>query len=551
MPSLQIISADGHTRNVPVRAGMALGRSLECDVDLLDPAVSRRHAEITQRGDEWVISDLHTGNGTFVDGERVQEAVLNEGCEIKIGVYRLLFTGQMSGDTQSRSTTAASEPRPASVHAALGVESQTSSAVVAAQLDPTKTARDIEVIERMSRLIHAANDPNALCHSLTQELLALYRACDACHVFMWDAEHEQLKPGASQCRGEPADSAPQFSMTVVERALKEKQALLCSSVDADPSLAAARSVSALRIGAFICVPLLQNGQPMGLIYLHSQKSDSSFSESDLRVLSVVGNEAALALRSMELLNHYVEKQRIETALDLAGDIQRRVLPERAPSLPGFDIAARCIPCDSTSGDYYDFIELTDGRWCLAVGDVSGHGFASALLMMEARSLVRALAVAQPDLQQLLCDANRLLAEDLRDDMWMSMMLLVLEPGAATIDYVSAGHEPAIVFRPASRQAQYLDATTHPMGVVPELEFTATGRPVMEVGDVLFMCTDGVVETLNAQNELFGRERLLDAIAETAGQPPEAIIGAILSQIEQFRGHEPQHDDVTMVVVKRQ
>jgi len=290
---------------------------------------------------------------------------------------------------------------------------------------------------------------------------------------------------------------------------------------------------------------------MGLIYLHSEKSDSSFTEADLRILSVIGNEAALALRNMDLLNHYVEKQRMETALDLAGDIQRRVLPERAPNLPGFDIAARCISCDSTSGDYYDFIELTDGRWCLAVGDVSGHGFAPALLMMEARSLVRALAVAQRDLQQLLSDANRLLAKDLRDDMWMSMMLLVLEPGAATIDYVSAGHEPAVLFSPASQQTQYLEATTHPMGVVSEFEFTSTERPVMDEGDVLFMCTDGVVETLNAQSELFGRERLQAAIAEAADQPAEAIIEAILAQVEQFRGGAPQHDDVTMVVVKRE
>ena len=551
MPSLRITSADGHTRNVSVLSGMTLGRSLECDVDLLDPAVSRRHAEVTQQGDKWVIRDLHTSNGTFVGGERASEAVLKEGTEIKIGAYRLVFAERMPDDARLQSTTTAADFRPASVRAALGVESQTSSAVVAAHLDPTKTARDIEVIERMSRLIHTAQNPSALCNSLTQELLDLYHACDACHVLMWDAEGEQLRPGASQCRGEPDDSAPQFSMTVVERALKEKQALLCSSVDADPSLAAAHSVTALRIGAFVCVPLLQNGDPMGLIYLHSLRSGSPFTEADLRVLSVIGNETALALRNMELLNHYVDKQRMETALDLAGDIQRRVLPERPPCLPGFDIAARCIPCDSTSGDYYDFIELNDGRWCLAVGDVSGHGFAPALLMMEARSLVRALAVAQRDLQQLLSDANRLLANDLRDDMWMSMMLLVLEPETSTIDYVSAGHEPAVVFRSASRQAQYLDATTHPMGVVPEFEFTSSERPVMDQGDVLFMCTDGVVETLNAQNQLFGRERLQAVIAETADQPPEAILEAVLSQVEQFRGGAPQHDDLTIVVVKRE
>jgi len=551
MPNLRITSTDGQTRDVPVRPGTTLGRSLECDVDLLDPAVSRRHAEIIQQGGQWVIRDLNTSNGTFVDGARVQEAALTEGCEIKIGVYRLVFNDQMPQDVLFQSTTTASDARPASVHAALGVESQTSSAVIAAHFDPTTTARDIEIIERMSRLIHTAQSPNALCNSVTQELLALYRACDVCHVLMWDAESEQFRPGASQCRGEPAGSAPQFSTTVAERALKEKQALLCSGVDADPSFADARSVAALRIGAFICVPLLQNGQPMGLIYLHSEKSDSSFTEADLRILSVIGNEAALALRNMDLLNHYVEKQRMETALDLAGDIQRRVLPERAPNLPGFDIAARCISCDSTSGDYYDFIELTDGRWCLAVGDVSGHGFAPALLMMEARSLVRALAVAQRDLQQLLSDANRLLAKDLRDDMWMSMMLLVLEPGAATIDYVSAGHEPAVLFSPASQQTQYLEATTHPMGVVSEFEFTSTERPVMDEGDVLFMCTDGVVETLNAQSELFGRERLQAAIAEAADQPAEAIIEAILAQVEQFRGGAPQHDDVTMVVVKRE
>ena len=276
-------------------------------------------------------------------------------------------------------------------------EGQTSAAAVAAQGSPEKMLQAVEAIESVSRVLHSARSPDELFEGLTRALMRAYPECECCHALTWDAETEAFLRRASHGRFGAPPNESGLSSTAVHRAIHSKEALVCVSTETDPDVADAMSVRELGIRSFACAPILRGDRPLGAIYLDSRRSAHALSEGDLRVLSVIANEAALALHNMELMEHYVEKQRMAMALELARDIQANVLPDAAPALPGFQIAGRCIPCDETSGDYYDFIELPESKLGVVVGDVTGHGVGPALLMMSARSRLQALALREREL----------------------------------------------------------------------------------------------------------------------------------------------------------
>lgn len=434
-----------------------------------------------------------------------------------------------------------------SVRAAIDAQGQTSGSVVAAQSDQAKVVSVVEAIERVSRAIYHARSPEELHDRLVDELMATYPASDSCHVLGWDEASGRLTPRASRSSRGKTASQPRFSKTITQRALDQKQALLCVDVQSDEDLASASSIQVLGVRSFVCAPMLREGRALGLIYLGSRGYKSPFSEDDLRFLSVIGHEAALALDNMALMKQSVE---MELALKMAREVQVQALPDAPPALPGFDLAGVCVPSNTVSGDYYDCVEMQDGRCGVAVGDVSGHGLASALLMMAARSLLRALAAAQADTAQIMVDMNRLLTADIKDDMWMSMVFAAVEPSADTLAYFSAGHEPGVVYRASTKMIENLPSTTCPIGVLPDLPATPAEKVDLAAGDVLLLCTDGIAETRDAQDELYGRDRLNAALSAHAPESADAIVQSLLSEIDEFRGRVPRGDDVTIVVVKK-
>lgn len=244
------------------------------------------------------------------------------------------------------------------------------------------------------------------------------------------------------------------------------------------------------------------------------------------------------------------RSQLLSALKLAEEVQRNLLPSKPPEIPGLEVAGASLYCDETGGDYYDYVLLPGGRLGIVVADVSGHGIDAALYMASARAFLISKVTDFKSPALLLRDVNRFLARDSAPTgRFMSMFFLEIEPETKTLRWVRAGHEPAVVFEPAEGRFSELGGDGMALGVVENLDFREYSRQGWEPGAVVVIGTDGISETRNRSNEFFGTNRLREAIRRNASKPAAGIQSAVIAAVQDFRGAAAQEDDVTLVVVK--
>ncbi len=249
-----------------------------------------------------------------------------------------------------------------------------------------------------------------------------------------------------------------------------------------------------------------------------------------------------------------ERLHLKAAMNLAMEVQQNLLPAAPPVVPGLDIAGRSVYCQETGGDYFDYIFRTgthDSRHlCIAVGDVVGHGISAALLMTTVRALLRSRLDRPGPLAAAVEDVNRLLCRDTgASGSFVTLFLLQAEPAAGRLAWVRAGHDPALLFKPATGEIAALEAPGMALGVDASAAYQEGGHSLSNAGDVVLIGTDGVWDTRNAHSERFGKARVGEILRRHADETAAAILEAVLRSLEEFRGSMPQEDDITLVVVK--
>jgi sigma-B regulation protein RsbU (phosphoserine phosphatase) len=247
-----------------------------------------------------------------------------------------------------------------------------------------------------------------------------------------------------------------------------------------------------------------------------------------------------------------DRLRLRHSLEVAMEVQQRLLPQRAPKVRGLDIAGHSTYCDETGGDYYDFLVLDEAApdsVLLALGDVMGHGVAAALVMAGARAVLRDRVDAKGALAELMGRLNRLLAADHAGTRFMTMHLSVANSSTGTFRWVSAGHDPALIFDSLADAFEEIDAGDLPLGIMDDTQYQEHAYGPLKPGQVIFIGTDGVWECPNEAGEQFGKPRLREAIRAAARASATDIVQAILDRLLAFRGQCRPVDDVTFVVVK--
>ena len=247
-----------------------------------------------------------------------------------------------------------------------------------------------------------------------------------------------------------------------------------------------------------------------------------------------------------------DRLRLLHSLGVAMEVQRRLLPASAPKVRGLDVAGHSTYCDETGGDYYDFLVLDKAapdQVLVALGDVMGHGVAAALVMAGVRAVLRDRAVAAGDLAELMGRLNNFIAADHGGDRFMTMHLSVIDSKAGTMRWVSAGHDPVIVFDPADNGFTEVGEGDLPLGVMEDTQYREQTSPALRPGQILFIGTDGVWEMPDATGEQYGKGRLREVIRECAARPAAEIARSVRERLTAFRGDVKSVDDVTFVVVK--
>jgi sigma-B regulation protein RsbU (phosphoserine phosphatase) len=259
--------------------------------------------------------------------------------------------------------------------------------------------------------------------------------------------------------------------------------------------------------------------------------------------------AALKKNIEDLRRTTAEKERYTRELEIAKEIQDTFLPETTPDIPGTEIAAVTIPAMEIGGDFYDFIPVTGGRQGFVVADVSGKGVSAALFMALCRTLIRASGQEKPDPAVAIQKANRLIYDDGRSSMFVTVFYGVLDAPAMSFSYVNAGHNPPLLVRGDPPEVLTLgEGRCIALGVVPEVSITGA-EMVLEPGDLIVMYTDGVTEAFNLQDVEFGEGRLREYLQKHRHSPVREIIDGLIDEIRGYCGSAPQSDDITLVVVR--
>jgi len=244
--------------------------------------------------------------------------------------------------------------------------------------------------------------------------------------------------------------------------------------------------------------------------------------------------------------------KVKISLASASEIQKNLMPKSDPEVDGFDIAGKCIWCDETGGDYYDFIDSSDfgqEKIGIVVSDVSGHGISSALLMATARAFIREIIPSQKSPAPIISEVNKRLTRDVGESgMFMTMFYSEIDTKENCIRWARAGHEPAILFDPDTNFFEDLSGQGVPLGIWKDSAYEESKKRI-NPGQLILIGTDGIKETCNAKGEMFGKNRLKNIMRDHAQKSAKEIIAVLVEAIEDFRFPREMEDDVTLVIIK--
>ncbi len=299
----------------------------------------------------------------------------------------------------------------------------------------------------------------------------------------------------------------------------------------------------------LCLPIRHHtGEVVGVIQLLNKTTGPRFTSDDQDFLSKLSGHMAMALENARLHREVVEKQRLEKELALARGIQRSLLPDAPPVVPGYDIAVINEPCFEVGGDYYDFLNLGPQSLLLVVADVEGKGVSSALVMSNLQATLRALVMHLHSLEVLTLSLNEMICNDTKSQKFLSMFLGLVDTRRNGLHYINAGHVPPILIDGDTGKYQNLEDGGTVIGLVLATEYQR-GSARLKPGDILVCCTDGILEANNAADDEFGTERLAASVYKHRNKSAQELVDAVLVDVNAFSANGTHVDDKVLMVLK--
>ena len=526
-------------RQVPIdKAPFRLGRRAESDLVLPQGDVSRDHAEIVAAGSGYVIRDRGSRHGTFINDEAVVERPLADGDRIRLGrvggpelVFRLAGAFATTVRDAGTGSAAAGDLRQ-----------------VAALLEGLRALSSARVLDDVLALV-------------VDSAIAVSGAERGFIMLANDAGVLDLKMARAQGRQTLPGSGFETSRKIPEEVFRTGRTRIEADL-LDGDLASVHmGTLALGIRHVLCVPLhvmrfsdaaaaepteeeQQQPRRIGVLYLDSRDKAKLLSSSTEGALETLANEAAVAIQNAELYRAALDNAKLEREMQTAAEIQRVLLPNRQRTGAFFEAAAETLPCRSIGGDFFDYIDRSDGALAFSLGDVAGKGPPAALLgaLMQGSLAAEGSVGAGP--AATMATVNTALVRRGIQGRFVTLFYAVLHPDGRLV-YCNAGHNPPVLVTAGG--VERLEIGGMVVGLfdgVPFAEGTATLRP----GDYVVLFSDGVSEAMNADGEEYGDDRILECLSGVRGSACEPCLREVFAGVERFTAGAPQHDDVTAMVV---
>jgi serine phosphatase RsbU (regulator of sigma subunit)/pSer/pThr/pTyr-binding forkhead associated (FHA) protein len=535
-----------------------LGRHPDCDIVLDVGAISRQHAQILTSNGEYVVEDLQSRNGTFVNGEAVQAPrVLKDGDRLKICDLSFTFyLAPPSGKTVTAASLATlmgggvlvddtENTTRSSIMSKLDITS--GSAGVRLSVNPEAKLRAlIEITQNLRKSLAV----DKVLPKLLDSLFKIFVQADRGFVVLRGPVEGQLKLQAVKQRREDSEDTIRISRTIMKQVLADKQAILSADAASDARFEMSQSIADFRIRSMMCAPLIDSdGEVLGAIQIDTLDQRSQFQQDDLDMLAGVAGQAAFALENAQLHEQALKQHQIQRDLELAHKVQQALLPSTLPKLDGYHFFDFYEAANQVGGDFYDYIVLPGDRLAIVLADVSGKGVSAALVMAKLSAEVRYCLASETSAAAAINRINHGFCSSGWDDRFVTLVMTVLDPARETATIVNAGHMPPLLRR---GQGDVLpvggDESGVPLGVDSNYQYRdSTVR--LEPGHFVTMFTDGISEAMNADNQLYGLERLTEQVGGRVADVG-ALGNQILADVKKFVGGRPQSDDMCLACVGR-
>ena len=312
----------------------------------------------------------------------------------------------------------------------------------------------------------------------------------------------------------------------------------------DPRVAFPSEVEEEGIVSMLSVGMRYKGAPIGVLRVYTAE-EQHFSQLRIDLLKAVAAQAAAAIDNARLLAESLESERLEEQVRMAADVQKRLVPQTAPTAEGLDLASIYVPCYELGGDFLDFIELPDANLGLVVADVAGKGIPASLIMASVRASLRAQVDNHYYLYEVLRRVNAMVCHDTEPSEFITLFYGVIDTRNRRFTYCNAGHPPAMLLRDG--KVTELPGGNMVLGVNPDEDFTQSFVE-LKAGDVLLLYTDGLGEAMDFENHMFGRNRIIESLAP-GGRSAREIAENIRWAMRRFVGLRQQTDDISMIVAR--
>jgi serine phosphatase RsbU (regulator of sigma subunit) len=529
-----------------VGAELVIGRDPTSDIIVPERSVSRRHCRVVGTTAGVEVHDMNSANGVWIGGKQISVATMTSGTEMQVGPARIRVIrrdGQTGMVPMVMDDSATIDHRSTS-----SVPDSTS-----IKLDPRHTAYKTLEKDRLALLIEAGKSLTGALE--VEEVLArimnhLFQILPVKRAAIALLEPDgTLKPRLVRPESEHRELSGACSQHIIQKVLDSRTPAIIDDAAADDALNRVQSIVQGNIRAAICAPLSAQSRVLGALYADYPGRARLYRQSDLDFFGAFAGIAAVALENARLQEDARERAKLHRDLEIAGEIQLGLLPDDSFAHPGVEVDWTYRPSKQIGGDFYDCMPLDGDRLAMVLGDVSGKSVAAALFMARTMSFLRSLVREDPSPSSVLSGCNKLLGIRTDRVMFATACYLLLDPPKHEAVFASAGHNPVLVYDPATDTFGEFGASGPPLGITPDATYGEKRIPVPQ-GSLVVLYTDGIVEARDKSGAFFGMQAVKDLVRQHAKGPPRDVTAALLRAVEaHWVDSSYIRDDFALLVAK--
>lgn len=546
-------------RRFDLDAPCLVGRGPYNHVVLNDSRISRQHAKISPEAGGHVVYDLNSANGTFVNDVQVKRQRLTPSDIVRFGPFSFRFdsgselgrpTPQAAARRHSEELTRRGFEPPSKIMSSVEASSSTGllPSVTAGLTELEDAARRLRTLYAFMQSVSTGLDATELTDRILKNVLDLFPAGALSGAYLFE-------PGSTNRPGEGAsaelvphflrrDGGPVQALTLPAQFQEEVVGKGRAVLSAPMAVTGSDEIPLAR-GSAMHAPLIHGSRSLGVLHVRAKESAHLFTQADLDLFSALAAQAALALENARLHQESLKQQRLAQDLVLAEQIQKSFLPSQLPAVPGLEFITEYRPAYSVGGDFYDVFWLSRDRLAMFIGDVSGKGVAAALLMARVSSDLRAAGLVEPEPARVLSAINRAVCERNQPDIFVTVVYLTMDVRSHRVVVANAGHLPPLIRRGDGAIQRIEGGAGTAVGILEHPDYEQV-ELLLEPGDTMVLCTDGVVEATNADGAQFGFDRLEASLGRGTSRAGE-IAQQLHEDLRDHVGDAPQYDDLTLIV----